>query len=96
MTTETVCESGHHRYEKRRFWQVGVEQVFSKSQISQWTGLKTLVIEESSRKLWNKTTQSVRFFLSLLEPKFLDYSGKIRSHWHIENQRSAFAQIVRC
>jgi predicted transposase YbfD/YdcC len=86
LTTETMGESGHYRYEKRRFWQVEVEQVFSESKISQWAELKTLVIEESSRKLWNKTTHSVRFFLSSLEPEFSNYSGAIRSHWQIENQ----------
>ncbi len=84
--TEVTCEAGHHRIEKRCFWQIPVEQVFSPAKIKQWSGLKTLVIEESHRTLWNKTTHSVRFFLSSLKPEFSDFSTSIRGHWGIENQ----------
>ena len=54
--------------------------------VSQWTGLETLVIEQSSRILWNKTTYSTRFFLSSLASDFANFPGSIRSHWGIENQ----------
>ena len=64
------------------------------AKIAQWSGLQTLVIEQSSRTLWNKTTHSLRFFLSSLKPEFANFPASIRSHWGIENQRSAFAQIV--
>ncbi len=85
-TSEFICEAGHHRIEKRCFFSVSVEQVFKQSRIEQWAGLQTLVVEQSSRQLWNKTTHSLRFFLSSLEPKFADFPGSIRSHWGIENQ----------
>ena len=80
------CEAGHHRLEKRHFWQVSVHEVFSPDKIAQWSGLQTLVIEQSSRTLWNKTTHSLRFFLSSLKPEFSDFPVSIRSHWGIENQ----------
>lgn len=32
------------------FWQVPVNQIFFPARIKQWAGLKTLVIEESSRR----------------------------------------------
>lgn len=86
IKTELTCQAGHHRLEKRRFWQVPVEEIFSSAKISQWTGLQTLVIEESSRTLWNKTTHSVRFFLSSLNPQFPNFPASIRSHWGVENQ----------
>ena len=86
LVTELTCEAVHHRLEKRRFWQVPVEEVFSKTKISQWAGLQTLVIEQSSRSLWNKTTHSLRFFLSSLNPQFPNFPASIRSHWGIENQ----------
>lgn len=86
VKTELTCEAGHHRLEKRRFWQVPVEEVFSPTKIAQWVGLETLVIEESSRTLWNKTTYSVRFFLSSLNAQFPNFPTSIRSHWGIENQ----------
>ena len=86
MVTETTCEAGHHRLERRKFWQVPVELVFSQKRIKQWAGLRTLVIEESNRSLWNKQTSSRRFFLSSKEPEFAHFSTSIRSHWGIENQ----------
>ena len=86
LTTEVTIDAGHHRLEKRRFWQVAVEEVFFQVKIAQWAGLQTLVIEESTRILWHQTTHSVRFFLSSLNPQFPNFSTAIRSHWSIENQ----------
>ncbi len=93
-TTEFICEAGHHRIEKRRFYAVLADQVFDPKRIKQWAGLKTLIVEQSIRQLWNKTTHSTRFFLSSLQPDFTDFPISIRSHWGVENQCSAFAQIV--
>ena len=84
--TESFCEAGHHRIEKRCFFSVPVEQVFEKARIKNWTGLQTLIVEQSTRQLWNKTTVSLRFFLSSLSPYFTDFPGSIRSHWGVENQ----------
>ena len=85
-TTELICEAGHHRVEKRRFWSIPADQVFEQTRIGQWTGLKSLIVEQSSRQLWNKTTYSTRFFLSSLKPNFPNFPGSIRSHWGVENQ----------
>lgn len=85
-TSESICEAGHHRIEKRYFISVPAEQVFEPSRIEQWAGLQTLVVEQSSRQLWNKTTQSLRFFLSSLAPDFPNFPSAIRSHWGVENQ----------
>ena len=85
-TTEFVCEAGHHRIEKRCFFSVSVDQVFDPERIKQWAGLQTLIVEQSSRQLWNKTTHSTRFFLSSLKPDFADFPHSIRSHWGVENQ----------
>ena len=89
LVSQSNCEARHHRLEKRHFWQVSVQEVFSPDKIAQWSGLQTLVIEQSSRTLWNKTTHSLRFFLSSLKPEFSNFPVSIRSHWGIENQRSA-------
>lgn len=85
-TTEFVCEAGHYRIEKRCFFSVPAEQVFDPRRIKQWAGLQTLIVEQSSRQLWNKTTYSTRFFLSSLEPDFANFPNSIRSHWGVENQ----------
>jgi predicted transposase YbfD/YdcC len=85
-TTEFVCEAGHHRIEKRCFFSVPAKQVFDLKRVKQWAGLETLIVEQSSRQLWNKTTHSTRFFLSSLRPNFVDFPNSIRSHWGVENQ----------
>lgn len=76
-TTEFVCEAGHHRIEKRRFFSVPADQVFDPHRIKQWAGLKTLIVEQSIRQLWNKTTHSTRFFLSSLKPDFAGFPNSI-------------------
>jgi predicted transposase YbfD/YdcC len=86
LVTKVICEAGHHRIEKRQFWQVPVKEVFPEERIEQWAGLQTLVIEESSRSLWNKNTSALRFFISSLEPEFSRFPDSIRSHWGVENQ----------
>lgn len=86
LAPQSSCEAGHHRLEKRCFFSVPVKEVFSAAKIAQWSGLQTLVIEQSSRTLWNKTTHSLRFFLSSLKPEFPNFPTSIRSHWGIENQ----------
>jgi predicted transposase YbfD/YdcC len=52
---------------------------------SLWTGLKTVVMVVSERRLWNKTTTEVRFYLSSLASNAENISQAIRSHWGIEN-----------
>jgi predicted transposase YbfD/YdcC len=39
----------------------------------------------SERRLWNKTTTEVRFYLSSLASNAEKYAGAIRSHWGLEN-----------
>jgi len=50
-----------------------------------WTGLKTVVMIVSERRLWNKTTTEARFYLSSLSSNAEKIAGAIRSHWGIEN-----------
>ena len=83
---ETTCEAGHHRIETRTLWQVPAEQVFSESQLNTWAGLATLVVVESVRRLWNKETHEIRFFISSLAVDSQTFAQYIRSHWGIENQ----------
>jgi predicted transposase YbfD/YdcC len=52
---------------------------------SLWAGLKTIVMVASERRLWNKTTTEVRFYLSSLDSKAEKIALAIRSHWGIEN-----------
>jgi predicted transposase YbfD/YdcC len=78
-------EGGHHRVEKRQFWTVAVSELPPLHNQSLWTGLKTVVMVVSERRLWNKTTTEVRFYLSSLASNAEKISQAIRSHWGIEN-----------
>ena len=78
-------EGGHHRVEKRQTWTVAVSELPSLHNQSLWTGLKTVVMIVSERRLWNKTTTEVRFYLSSLASNAEKISQAIRSHWGIEN-----------
>ena len=52
----------------------------------QWAGLRTIVMVEGIRHLWNKTAREVHFYLSSL-PVDAPINGRvIRQHWSIENQ----------
>jgi predicted transposase YbfD/YdcC len=86
VTQTTTVDAGHHRIETRTVWQVCADQVFSPSQLNDWAGLKTLVVVESVRRLWNKETREIRFFISSLADDTPSLGQYIRSHWGIENQ----------
>jgi len=78
-------ESGHHRVEKRQVWTVDVCELPPLHNQELWTGLKTVVMIVSERRLWNKTTTEARFYLSSLSSNAETIAGAIRSHWGIEN-----------
>lgn len=79
-------EKGHHRREKRCCWAVPVEAFGGLYQQQQWLGLKSIVIIERIRHLWNKTTHQVQFYLTSLPADAQVLAGAIRQHWGIENQ----------
>lgn len=79
-------EAGHHRVESRTIWQIPATQVFSKDQLEQWAGLQSLVVVQSHRRLWNKDTSEIRYFLSSLSTDAPTFARYIRAHWGVENQ----------
>jgi predicted transposase YbfD/YdcC len=82
---QQTTESGHHRVEIRRVWTIALEQLPPLHQIHQWVGLRTLVIVERIRHLWNKTTHEIQFYLSSLPADSPKIAPAIRQHWGIEN-----------
>ena len=79
-------EEGHHRLETRTIWQVPVSEVLPQALRQPWQKLRTIVIVEGTRQLWNKTTHECRFFISSLEASNQQFGDYIRNHWGIENQ----------
>ncbi|MEG5063539.1 ISAs1 family transposase, partial [Microcoleus sp. B3-A4] len=86
MSYDFRTEKGHHRLETRKVWAVSVAQLGGLYKQEQWAGLRTIVMVERVRHLWNKTTHEVQFYLSSL-PVDAQLNGRaIRQHWSIENQ----------
>lgn len=85
-TEHHTCESGHHRIESRTLWRFPATQVFSLQQQLEWANLQSLVVVHTERRLWNRITSEVRFFLSSVSETAQAFAGYIRSHWGIENQ----------
>jgi predicted transposase YbfD/YdcC len=79
-------EAGHHRREIRKVWAVPLGEMGALHQISQWAGLKTIVMVSRVRRLWNKTTREVMFYLSSLPCDVGGIGRAIRAHWGIENR----------
>ena len=77
-------EAGHHRVEKRQGWTVDVSELPPLHNQALWTGLKTVVMIVSERRLWNKTTTEARFYLSSLSSNAEKIAGALRSPWGIK------------
>ena len=89
-------EAGHHRVEKRQVWTVDVSELPPLHNQELWTGLKTVVMIVSERRLWNKTTNEARFYLSSLSSNAEKTAGAIRSHWGIENSLHWTLDVTFC
>lgn len=78
-------EGSHHRIERREYFSVAIEVLGQVSRLQQWSGLNSVVMVRSYRKLWNKETEETRFYITSLGSDAEQISGVIRSHWGIEN-----------
>ncbi len=79
-------ESGHHRIETRCCWAVPISQLPPLHRQRQWLGLTSVVMVLSRRQLWNKTTTTVRFYISSLDADAQRHNRLIRSHLSIERE----------
>lgn len=78
-------ESAHGRIEIRQYWSVPVSELDALPNQQQWSGLRSVGMVVCERRLWNKTTIEVRFYISSLEYDALVLAHAVRSHWGIEN-----------
>ena len=78
-------EKGHGRIEIRRYWLMNSVEELIDGDL--WTGLKTMGMVESQRKITGKeTTVERRYYLSSLDSGIEKFAQAVRSHWQIENQ----------
>jgi len=80
---DETCEKGHGRIETRRC--IALTPAYLEN-VTAWTGLRSIVMVESTREMGDKRTVEKRFYISSLEPDSTQIAQAIRSHWAIENQ----------
>jgi predicted transposase YbfD/YdcC len=78
-------EGSHHRIERREYFSVAVAGLGQNFPLEQWSGLTSVVMVRSHRRLWNQETGETRFYITSLESDAEQISAVIRSHWGIEN-----------
>lgn len=83
---EPRLESSHHRRELRKVWAVPLTEVGPLHQTHRWLALKTVVMVSRVRRLWNKTTREVMYYLTSLPADAGRIARAIRAHWGIENR----------
>ncbi len=78
-------ESGHGRIEIRHCYSVPISALANKSSQDKWVGLVSLGMVICERRLWNKTTREVRYYISSLPADAQVLGDVVRTHWGIEN-----------
>ena len=80
-----TTESGHGRIEIRQYWSVPISKLGGLTNQEQWSCLQSVGMVVCERRLWNKTTLEVRFYISSLKSDAKVLAQAVRSHWGIEN-----------
>lgn len=78
-------ESGHGRIEIRHCYSVPISALANKSSQDKWVGLVSVGMVICERRLWNKTTREVRYYISSLPADAQVLGDVVRTHWGIEN-----------
>ncbi len=79
-------ETGHGRIEIRDYWVLPLSERDERAEaLQKWPGLKAIGMTISTRKLWNKETREVRYYLLSESCTAAKFGHAVRSHWGIEN-----------
>lgn len=76
--------TGHGRVEHCQCFAFSVNPEHIPSS-AQWLGLKSIVMINSCRKLKDKITEDIRFYITSTEPNAKQTLHAVRQHWGIEN-----------
>ena len=79
--TDYQVNKGHGRLEKRK-----VSICKANGNYPDWIGLKTIIRVECERQTSRKIEKSVRYYISSLTEKAVDFAQRIRGYWGIENK----------
>jgi predicted transposase YbfD/YdcC len=77
-------EKGHGRIETRRCWLI--EEVAWLDPEDAWAGLRSVAAVESERRVGEKVSREVRYFISSLTGSAQQMLRAVRAHWGIENR----------
>jgi predicted transposase YbfD/YdcC len=82
-----TVNKGHGRIEIRECWTLTDPEflVYLRNR-SAWAGLHTLVMVKAERRIGDKTSCEVRYYISSLPGQAEPVLEAVRSHWGIENQ----------
>ena len=78
-----TINKGHGRTEIRRHWTMPVTELFFNE--SSWTGLQSIGLIESVRKVDGETTTNKRYYLNSFSSDAQLLARAVRSHWGVEN-----------
>lgn len=82
-----TVDKGHGRIEIRECWSTSQPDYFPFLRNGEaWTNLQSLVMVRSERRLADKTSVEVRYYLSSLPSNAARLLAAVRRHWTIENQ----------
>lgn len=79
-------EKGHGRLETRKYRIIDDDRVISALTTKEaWEGLRSIGMVESERRIGQKVTTEVRYYILSIEGKVAAFAHAVRSHWGIEN-----------
>lgn len=80
---QRTIEKGHGRTEIRRYWSMNTDELTQDE--NNWSGLQSIGLVESERKIGDQTTTSKRYYLNSFVRDADLLAQAVRSHWGIEN-----------
>jgi predicted transposase YbfD/YdcC len=82
-----VTNKGHGRVEDRHYWIIQDRDIIdSLDPHHDWQGFHSIGMVQSQRRIGQKVTTQVRYYLLSIEGNALTFAHAVRSHWGIENQ----------
>ncbi len=84
--THHSVDKGHGRLEHRQYWTISDPACIAYLNAKEaWTGLRSVGMVESERKVGEQVARERRYYLSSLLGNAQAFGGAVRSHWSVEN-----------
>jgi len=81
-----VTDKGHGRLEDRHYWIIEDQDIIrSLDKNREWEGFRSIGMVEYQRRIGQKVTTQVRYYILSIEGNAATFAHAVRSHWGIEN-----------